>query len=324
MIETFTEYWLQLSTQVLDPKKRVYIGYLASAAFIAIVWQVSHGQKAKHAFLALFHRKIWTSRSAIADYGVFFINHAITLLLSPLLLARLSVAGATYHLLAQVAGAPGILTNTPPLLATVSFTLVLFLLDDWSRFALHKCMHDIPFLWALHKVHHSARTMTPLTVYRVHPLEGLLYALRSTIIQGLCTALFVYLMGNNLSLLSVLGASIFIFIFNVLGSNLRHSHIRISYWPALENFFISPFQHQLHHSTSPKHFNKNYGAVLAIWDKYSGSLQLSGDEAKPRFGLNRREQKGEHALQQIYWLPLTEAFKLLRRNLTRLLQSKND
>lgn len=317
MLEILTDYWASLLQQPFDPRKRIYLGYLVSAAVIAILWGRQQGASSKNAFFSLYKTQIWFSRSAKADYAIILINHAVMLFLSPILLARLTVASAVYYALAQMTSAPGLFSSVSPTVASASFTLCLFILDDWSRFALHRWMHKSAFLWSFHKVHHSARSLTPLTVYRVHPVEGVLFSLRSTLVQGSCTAVFVFFMGNSLSLLSILGSSVFLFIFNALGSNLRHSHIRISYWPAIERFFISPFQHQLHHSTAPRHFNKNYGAVLAIWDFMNGSLDYSRHQSTPRFGLGRRETKQEHTLKNVYWRPITEAFLVLKKRIIK-------
>jgi sterol desaturase/sphingolipid hydroxylase (fatty acid hydroxylase superfamily) len=126
-------------------------------------------------------------------------------------------------------------------------------------------MHRWQFLWAFHKVHHSAETMTPITVYRVHPLESIIYGLRGSFVIGAVIGIFAYCFGiNNFSLATLLGVNLFSFIFNVAGANLRHSHIEIAYWPWLEKILISPAQHQLHHSIENKHFNKNYGAMLGF------------------------------------------------------------
>jgi len=53
-----------------------------------------------------------------------------------------------------------------------------------------------------------------------------------------------------------------------LGANLRHSMIPISYG-RLEKLFISPLQHQLHHGKTTS--RKNYGSMLAIWDRMFNS-----------------------------------------------------
>ncbi len=97
---------------------------------------------------------------------------------------------------------------------------------------------------------HSATTLTPVTVYRVHPLEGVLYALRCTFAQGPVIPVFYFFFGSAVSLYTVVGVNILVFAFHVTGSNLRHSHISIRYWPWLEHVLISPAQHQAHHSTA--------------------------------------------------------------------------
>ena len=51
-------------------------------------------------------------------------------------------------------------------------------------------MHRWPFLWALHKVHHSATNLTP-NDSRTHPLD-LVFTLRSAFAQGLTISTFVY------------------------------------------------------------------------------------------------------------------------------------
>jgi sterol desaturase/sphingolipid hydroxylase (fatty acid hydroxylase superfamily) len=136
-------------------------------------------------------------------------------------------------------------------------------------------MHKWPILWSLHKVHHSATVLTPMTVFRTHPLEGIIFSLRSSVTQAISISSFIFLFGNTVSLYTVLGVNIFVFIFNVLGSNLRHSHVGIQYWKWVEYIFISPAQHQLHHSIAKEHHDKNFGAALAIWDWFFGSLHHS-------------------------------------------------
>ena len=141
-------------------------------------------------------------------------------------------------------------------------------------------MHRIPILWALHKVHHSAETLNPITIYRTHPLEGIIFTLRASLSQGIAISTFFFLFGSKVDLFTILGANIFIFIFNVAGSNLRHSHIYIRYWRWLEYFLISPAQHQIHHSLEERHYDKNFGATLSIWDWVGGSLHHS-ETTKP-------------------------------------------
>ena len=115
-----------------------------------------------------------------------------------------------------------------------------------------------------------------------------------------------------------MGVNLFSFIFNVAGANLRHSHIEIAYWPWLEKILISPAQHQLHHSIENKHFNKNYGAMLALWDWLFGSLHFSETGKKIRFGLRPNEASATNILQ-IYLRPFIDIFKALRVGFRKVL-----
>lgn len=308
------EYIDLLLGQFFDPGKRVYLVYLLSSVVIAVIWlYVRRRTTLPKAWSHIAHRKIWSGRSARSDVYLILINQAITMLLAPVLLGRLAVATGLYYFLTDLSGALDPLVECPEVLLTVLFTLTYFVLDDWSRYRLHRLLHEVPALWFFHKVHHSARTMSPLTVYRVHPLEGVLFSLRGALVQGCVTAMFVFIFGVQTSLITVLGASVLTFLFNVTGSNLRHSHVRIAYWSWLERLLISPAQHQLHHSSAEVHFDKNYGSVLAVWDLWGGSLTRSVGQSKPRYGLSRRPVAGENNLSTLYLKPFTELYSSLKR-----------
>jgi hypothetical protein len=66
-----------------------------------------------------------------------------------------------------------------------------------------------------------------------------------------------------------------VFIFNSLAANLRHSHVWLSFGPVLERVLSSPAQHQIHHSDAPRHFNKNFGINLSLWDWMFGTLYVT-------------------------------------------------
>ena len=168
------------------------------------------------------------------------------------------------------------------------FTMTLFVVSDFTRYWLHRFMHTLPLLWRFHAIHHSAKVLTPITFYRVHPVENILFGLRFSLSIGLVTGIFVYLFGGMLSLKDVLGVNIIVFVFNIIGSNLRHSHIKLSYFRWLEKIFISPFQHQINHSTL--FYNYNFGGTLALWDLCFNTLKYSCDIKSMRLGLARENR----------------------------------
>jgi sterol desaturase/sphingolipid hydroxylase (fatty acid hydroxylase superfamily) len=71
-------------------------------------------------------------------------------------------------------------------------------------------------------------------------------------------------------------------LFNFAAANLRHSHIWISFG-RLEKIFISPAQHQIHHSVGNS--NANLGSIFSIWDGILGTRMYSGEKRKLEFGL---------------------------------------
>lgn len=305
--DLLNESILSLPGYLTDANKRIFGIYLISAFLLAIPAFIVHTtQRNVPGFLRyLFNKKVWLHPSARIDYGLFIINRVIkTLLWAPVVLTMVPIAIGFSDLLEKVFG-----TLTPissnQVIIIGSFTLLLFLLDDLTRFLLHLALHKVPFLWDFHKVHHSAKVLTPMTIYRSHPFESYLYACRMALSQGLAVGIGYYLFGPTLSMFDVLGANIFVFIFNVMGSNLRHSHVRWSWGDKLESIFISPAQHQIHHSDNSKHFDRNLGSALAIWDKWCGTLIKSSEVGRIRFGVGNH-YAGHQTLLQTYWRPFKE------------------
>ena len=297
-----------------NPKKRVFFGYLLLTIVIAFSWLVlAQGRSFRAALAELFDRKVFLSPSARADYKIFLINRVFTLFVSPLLISQLAIATAIFYALHDVPYLRnGVFDDLPHGVIIALFTLTIFLIDDFSKFLLHRWMHRWPLLWAIHKVHHSAETMTPITVYRVHPLEGVLYALRSAIAQGTTMAVFLFFFGSAVDLYTVVGVNILSFVFHVTGSNLRHSHIAIPYWRWLEHLLISPAQHQIHHSIARQHHDKNFGVAFAVWDWLFGSLHLSETANELTFGLKPSEASAS-GIVSIYTRPFADMWAVLMR-----------
>ncbi|PPR79884.1 MAG: hypothetical protein CFH06_00218 [Alphaproteobacteria bacterium MarineAlpha3_Bin5] len=308
-------YFPDLVGSLLDPKKRVSVIYLISAVVVALLWgfytQKRVSTKSFFSILTmLFSKDIWLSPSARADYGLFVINKAIILAAAPVLISRLAITTALFFYFHQYfSSGASILNNIPQWLSTVIYTIFLFILDDASRYFLHRLLHQVPFLWAFHKIHHSADKLTPFTVLRTHPVEGLAFFFRSTLVQAITISLFVFLFGEKIDLLEIYGVNLILFLFNFSGANLRHSHVPIAYGNCAEKFLISPAQHQIHHSAALQHQNKNFGAILAIWDYLGGSLHLSTRNMKLNFGLTDSVFSNNHKLIFLYFSPFLEIYK---------------
>lgn len=296
---------LELASNITDANKRIFAIYLASSTLIAIaVYLFTLTPCQQNGLIKyLFNKKVWLHKSAKADYQLMLLNKFIkALLIVPFLFAAAPIAINTNLFISELLE----LSSKPVVgsqMAIWVFTLVLFLLDDFSRFLLHMLLHKIPVLWRFHQIHHSAEVLTPLTIYRSHPIENLLYAMRMTLVQGLAIGICISMYGPFLTMLDILGANAFVFVFNLLGANLRHSHVWW-HWGKLEHIFISPAQHQLHHGKQAQYYDCNFGTALAIWDKVFCSLRLAPKKRpfKLSFGVENK-QKNPHSLLNLYLSP---------------------
>jgi len=270
----------------LEPTHRLFFGYLLSALAIALVLGVLRGRRTPAALFSwLFPRAIWAHPSTRTD-AVFTV---LQTLLEPLLSA-VSVAWTTLIAvtlargLESTLGAPGWLPWGPATAAAL--TVSLLAVTDFSHWLNHWVHHKVPFLWPLHAVHHSAPVLTPLTLYRRHPLYDVVKkVLEGSIVGGFQGGL-VYLFAAPLDVWTLGGINVIYLGFLVAGANLRHTHVWWS-WGWLDHVFVSPAQHQLHHSDDPAH-EGNYGSIFAFWDTLAGTrIDARMRPEDLRFGLYR-------------------------------------
>ena len=273
-----------------DPSERIYWGYLLSALVIASA-AVSYQErrfKPLNQLRRLLNASYWFNKSTLYDVFLMVVNTIMRLtLLIPLFGSHVAVTVLVGGFLQDNFGdAPSIEFSW--IWIAIAFSCSYLILDDLSRFLLHYCMHNVEFLWYFHKTHHSATTLTPLTIFRVHPVESILYFIRRLVVFGFVTGVFIWLFSSKLTGLQILGVDMFGFLFNLAAANLRHSHIWISFGK-LEKIFISPAQHQIHHSVGSNHFNM--GSIFSFWDRLAGTFLLSGEKRELTFGIQSDDRK---------------------------------
>jgi sterol desaturase/sphingolipid hydroxylase (fatty acid hydroxylase superfamily) len=76
--------------------------------------------------------------------------------------------------------------------------------------------------------------------------------------------------------------------------HLQHSHMWIAFRGVLGRIFVSPAHHQVHHSANPKHFNKNFGSCLALWDWMFGTLYVPEKKREPSPSVSRANRMRTH------------------------------
>lgn len=286
----------------IDANKRVCFLYLTSSFLMALIYLYFNAQQRR----VNFSSKLWLHASSRLDYIYFFISNFIKVaLILPIIVSAKTVALEVIVYLSDTFGYIRLDWSHETVL--ILFSLTLFLVSDFTRYFLHRLLHRIPFLWEFHKVHHSAKVLNPLTFYRVHPVENILFGLRYVFSIGLVTGIFIYLFGSKVSLLEIIGVNMFVFVFSFVGSNLRHSHIALGYPKVLEVIFVSPKMHQIHHST--KHFNKNFGGYLAVWDYWFDSHIYSNEVKQMKFGLKKEQMSNYDGVVKLLITPFVRLLK---------------
>ena len=172
--------------------------------------------------------------------------------------------------------------------------LVAIVALDLIIYGQHVLFHAAPWLWRLHRVHHSDVAVDVTTGVRFHPLE--------IILSMLIKLAAVVALGAP-----ALGVMLFEIILNAT-SMFGHSNIRL---PASADriaraLLVTPDMHRVHHSIVARETNSNFGFNLAVWDRLFGTyraLPAAGHEAMT-LGLTAFRDRGDSRLDRMLWQPL--------------------
>jgi sterol desaturase/sphingolipid hydroxylase (fatty acid hydroxylase superfamily) len=312
--------WNQTGGIFLDPGHFLSVMPMLVAFVIALI-VVSHrlSRKSKNGLPSvyqmmalLFPRRIFLHKSAKLDYWVFCINQGMLFFLtisaffSPAIVSGIMVKTAEYF--GYDSGAA-----SPTLTQGIIYSIYLTLVWDFSATFTHYLKHKVPVLWELHKVHHSADVLTPITALRRHPLEAIFSSIVIAWILGIAVGVWVLVFGQGVMPINLFGTLFGIWLWRLTGYNLRHSHIWISYGNFWNQIFISPAQHQVHHSKSPEHYDTNFGHIFAFWDKMFGTLYLPKFEERMEFGIDDEEMPEYQSLFGLYVTPCLNVWRILTR-----------
>ncbi len=150
--------------------------------------------------------------------------------------------------------------------ASLEIFLCLVLLD-LAIYWQHRFFHVFPWLWRMHRVHHSDVEFDACLGIRFHPFE------------------IVLSKAYKLGLIALIGPSVIAVVVYeslLLGfSIMTHGNIRLPLKldAIVRVVFVTPDFHRVHHSVHRDETNSNYGNILSLWDRLFASYQ-----AQPRDG----------------------------------------
>jgi sterol desaturase/sphingolipid hydroxylase (fatty acid hydroxylase superfamily) len=154
----------------------------------------------------------------------------------------------------------------------LEFALSLLLLD-LAIYWQHRLLHVLPWLWPLHRVHHTEATLDATSALRFHPLEILLsLALKLALVVALGIAPLTVLVFETL-----------------LSSFALVTHANLALPPRLDRvlrwLLVTPTMHRVHHSTRGDEQRRNFGFHLSAWDRMFGSYAVQSRDTPQTFGV---------------------------------------
>lgn len=134
----------------------------------------------------------------------------------------------------------------------VAFLVVV----DAGFYVVHRWMHGTRLGWSVHRLHHEARELGTLAVWRMTVLEravlGLVFALSAAFVRP--------------SVVQVAAVALLVVTLNVAA----HARKPVGRW--LDRFgIVCAAVHHAHHWAGAR---CNYGHTLTVWDKLAGTFKL--------------------------------------------------
>lgn len=289
--------------------------YFACSALMAayVISRRSPAPSIRGTLSFLFPRAIYAHPSAINDYKIWILNNLLNaaVLLPYAAMLTQATSLAVEHALGALVGQASLNWHAG-WVSRVLFTAVELLVIDAGFFFAHYLQHRVPLLWQFHKTHHSAEVLMPITVFRMHPVDLMLHTSLVCVLAGGMIGIFSFLYAGPVTAFAVNGFNICLFAFYVAGIHLRHAHVWVMYPRWIAKHISSPALHLIHHSSDPKHADKNMAQIFNFWDRMFGTLYLPTEQERIRFGLWNDEHLQFRSLGALYGRPFVDALALLR------------
>ncbi len=155
--------------------------------------------------------------------------------------------------------------------------LVFLLFKDFLEWCVHNLLHRLPWLWQIHKLHHSIEIMDWIGNFRFHWMEIIIYRT--------LTWLPLVLLGIDGNVM------LWVAIVVTLIGHLNHSNVRID-WGPFRYILNSSRLHVWHHDyVLHKKYGQNFAIVFSLWDWLFGTAFLPADTEQP-------ERLGFHGIER--------------------------
>ena len=217
--------------------------------------------------LSALHRRAFSFRTFAQDAVYYFINALVPALL---MAVPLSFAALAAHSLVPWRVQAAIAAM--PLWQRVIAGLVV---GEIGFYWGHRWMHEIPFLWRFHAIHHAPEHVYFLMSARAHPIDNAF--------QKLCGFIPIYVLGiaSPLTPNGSVVPALMVIILTMWGFFI-HANTRLRLGP-LEWLVATPAFHHWHH-TRTDHRDHNYAPTLPWIDRLFGTHYMPRGKWPAEYG----------------------------------------
>ncbi|MCC8401288.1 sterol desaturase family protein [Paraburkholderia sp. MMS20-SJTN17] len=173
----------------------------------------------------------------------------------------------------------GVLNSPHPVWRGAGIALAFagaILMGDFLYYWFHRAQHTFGFLWRFHQVHHSIREMSVWNS-NMHISEELIRPLVVTLPMALLISF------HPPFLWSLIGMVI------LMQGTFEHADTRVHFGP-LGYLFADNRFHRIHHSVELRHYNRNFAAVVTLWDVLFGTAHFPKKGEWPNVGLDYTDE----------------------------------
>ncbi len=154
---------------------------------------------------------------------------------------------------------------------------LMFIIQDFTHWNVHRLLHRVPFLWKFHKVHHSVKEMGFAAHLRFHWMESIIYK----------SITFIPLLFIGFGI----DDFFYLHIFTIVWGHYNHTNINLPIGP-LKYIFNNPQMHLWHHAKElPENHphGVNFGLTLSIWDYIFKTNHQPHDNGDIELGFEKDE-----------------------------------
>lgn len=133
--------------------------------------------------------------------------------------------------------------------------IINLLILDLFIFWWHRAVHEIPFLWKFHEVHHMDEHLDTTSAIRFHFGE--------IFFASFARAIVIILFAIPFTSIVIFEALVFVF------SLFHHSNITLpkNTERMIAKIIVTPSLHWVHHHAIRRDTDSNYGTILSVWDR---------------------------------------------------------